>query len=218
MVRRTWGVGGMEADHWKVGGMLITWKVCLFVLQNKKGFQPTLASWARVKATIVCENPNFLDEIPMFVVQSLCCSSTSSTFLVAKSYLTISNLQKGPATVFDFTTADRHAILPAPRTLVSSCLPSGCGTSWMSSCTTTSGELQKYGDRSDPSHAIPGGPWQLVHSWWEPHGSDISRRYLVVFVSNIKFIFIDLPLAIGNPPCMILYVDDPGAANWDGTL
>ena len=48
--------------------------------------------------------------------------------------------------------------------------------------------------------AIPGGPWQLVHSWWEHHGSDISWRYLVVFVSNIKLI--DVPLAIGNPPCM----------------
>ena len=32
----------------------------------------------------------------------------------------------------------------ALRTLASSCLPSGCGTSWMSSCTTTSRELQNH--------------------------------------------------------------------------
>ena len=163
MVRRTWGgVGG-----WKlIWGHRITGR-CVFVLQNKKGFQQTLVPWARVKAPIVCENPNFLaDEISMLVVQNLCCSSTSSTFLVAKLCQKLFDINpkppKRPGHCFWL-----HSWSP--------CHPMRLGPWHPVACPVAVGHpgWVRVPLPVGNSRIIPGGPWQLVHSWCS-HGSDIS--------------------------------------------
>jgi hypothetical protein len=100
----------------------------------------------------------------MLAVQNLCCSSTSSTFLVAKSYLTsIPNLPKGPATVFDFT-ADRHAIHGSAQDLGIQ-LPA----QWLWDILDEfvyhyqSGTPDFFGNRSSD---LPSQPSQVVHGSW----------------------------------------------------
>ena len=105
--------------------------------------------------------------------------------------------------------------MAAPRTLASSCLPSGCGTSWMSSCTTTSRELQIFLGIAaaiyHPSHPR----WSMaVGSCWCSRGSDISTLNISGCLC-VKHKVYRFTFGHWQPT---LYVDDPGAANWDGTL
>lgn len=180
MVRRTWGVvGGMEADHWKVGGMLITGR-CVFVPQNKKGFQPTLASWARVKAPIVCENPNFLaDEISMLVVQNVCVVHQHLQLFWLPKVIWQSQTSKKARPLFLISQqliATPSWQRPGPWYPVA--CPVAVGHPGWVRVPLPVGNSRNMGNYwSDPSHAIPGGPWQLVHSWWEPHGSDMAVIY-----------------------------------------